>query len=103
MTVKQDELDLMEREILTDFFGGTSRENFIMKFGIFKYDLSSKIQKYINKMEDLLNPIMDDNGMIDVDEVRKYISLPAEFTAKKQFRPVEFYRTIRPMIKEFVR
>ena len=29
--------------------------------------------------------------------------LKAKFTAKKQFRPVEFYRTIRPMIKEFVR
>lgn len=103
MSVKQDELDLLEREILKDIFGGSTPDKFVIRYGIFKYDLSSKIQSYINKLEGFMSPLMDENGLMDVEEVKQYLKLPEQFSARKKFRPVDFYRdNLRPILRSIL-
>lgn len=96
--IKQLELDLAEQQLLTDLFGGYTPDRFVMKIGIFKYDLSPKIQKVLNDFEGIVKPIMNDQGQIDMSELRKkfasdYISLPDGL-----YRPIEIYRKIQPLV-----
>lgn len=96
--IKQLELDLAEQQLLTDLFGGYTPDRFVMKIGIFKYDLSPKIQKVLNGFEGIVKPIMNDQGQIDMSELRKkfvsdYINLPDGL-----YRPIEIYRKIQPLV-----
>lgn len=103
MSVKQEELDLLEREILQDIFGGSTPDKFIFKYGVFKYDLSPKVQTYIDKFESIIGPLMDDSGLMDVEDIKKYIRLPEAFSANKKFRPVDFYRdNLRPILRSII-
>jgi hypothetical protein len=103
MSVKQEELDLLESEILKDIFGGDTPDRFVVQYGIFKYDMSPKIQSYIDKLESFLKPLMDENGLMDVEEAKKYLKLPEQFSAQRKFRPVDFYRNnLRPILRSII-
>lgn len=99
---RQEELDLLETELLTDLFGGISADKMIFKTGIFKVDISAHIQKLIDRLEEILIPIMDDKGLIDSKNLKSVLNLdPAILSAipNKKFRPIEVYRKLSPFLK----
>ena len=96
--MKQQELDLLEMKVLDDIFGGHNRENLIFRAGIFKYDIYPKVQEVINRVESVLLPIMDDNGYINMTEVKKYIEIPYMSLPDGNFRPIELYNWLAPLL-----
>ena len=103
--IKQLELDLAEQQMLTDIFGGYTPDNFVMKIGIFKYDLSPKIQKVLNDFEKIVKPMMNDEGKIDLSELKQYITSDYINIPDGLYRPIELYRKIQPVIgglKEYI-
>lgn len=103
--IKQQELDLAERQFLTDVFGGSEPERFVFRLGIFKYDFSDKVQKVLNDFESIVKPIMSDNGKINLSELRKRI--PTDFIniPDGEYRPIELYAKMQPLVaglKEYI-
>lgn len=96
--MKQHELDLLEMKVLDDIFGGHNRENLVFHIGIFKYDMYPKVQEVINRVESILLPIMDDNGYINMSELKKYIEIPYITLPDGNFRPIELYNWIAPLL-----
>ena len=96
--IKQLELDLAEQQMLTDIFGGYTPDKFVIKVGIFKYDLSPKVQKVLNDFEKIAKPMMDDEGKIDLTELRRYISSEYINIPEGRYRPIELYKKIQPFI-----
>lgn len=99
---KQEELDLLESEILNDLFGGVSADKMVIGAGLFKIDLSGRVQKMIDELESVLLPVMDDKGLISTKDIKAVLNVdPAVLSAlpDKNFRPVEAYRRISPIIK----
>lgn len=94
----QKELDLFEQQVLTDLFGGYTADKFVMKVGIFKYDLTPKIQKTIADFETFIKPFMNSEGYIDGTQIKKYISIPYLQIPDRLFRPIELYREIQPLL-----
>lgn len=94
----QKELDLLEQQVLTDLFGGYTADKFVMKFGIFKYDLTPKIQKTISDFETFIKPFMNSDGYIDGTQIKKYISIPYLQIPDRLFRPIELYRELQPLL-----
>jgi hypothetical protein len=96
--IKQLELDLAEQQVLTDIFGGYTPDRFVIKVGIFKYDLSPKVQKVLNDFEKMVKPMMTDEGKINLAELRQriasdYINIPDGL-----YRPIELYQKIQPVV-----
>lgn len=103
---KQEELDLLETEILNDLFGGVSADKMVFKNGLFKIDLSGKVQSLIDEMESVLLPIMDDKGMISSKDIKSFLNIdPVVLSVfpDKSFRPVEVYRKISPIIQKLAK
>lgn len=99
-SLQQTELDLIEQKILTEIFGGYNPENFIVRFGIFKVDLSDKVQKYINRFEELVMPAMDERGYINGSELKKYVDGKlAQIIPEGNFRLIDIYDQIAPTVK----
>ena len=96
--VKQQELDLAEQQILTDIFGGYTPDKFILRAGIFKYDLSGKVQKVLNDLERVVKPLMNDEGQINLAELRKYFATDFINLPEGLYRPIELYRKIQPLV-----
>lgn len=96
--VKQQELDLAEQQILTDIFGGYTPDKFILRAGIFKYDLSGKVQKVLNDFERVVKPLMNDEGQINLAELRKYFATDFINLPEGLYRPIELYRKIQPLV-----
>lgn len=94
----QKELDLLEQQVLTDLFGGYSSENFVIKYGIFKYDLTPKIQKLITDFEQIVRPFMDEDGYVDGIKIKQHISIPYLQIPDRLFRPIELYRELQPLL-----
>lgn len=94
----QEELDLFEQQVLTDLFGGYTADKFVIKFGIFKYDLTPKIQKTIADFETFVKPFMNSDGYVDGTQIKKYISIPYLQIPDRLFRPIELYREIQPLL-----
>ncbi len=95
--MQQMELDLFEKKLLTDLFGGYEPERFIIKFGIFKYDLSDKVQKYITLFEELAVPCMNEQGLVDVKKLKNIISDKIPLP-DNQFRLVDVYSKVSPFV-----
>lgn len=96
--IKQLELDLVEQQILTDIFGGYTPDKFVLRAGIFKYDLSGKVQKVLNDFERVVKPLMNDEGKINLADLSKhfvadFINLPDGL-----YRPIELYSKIQPLV-----
>lgn len=94
----QKELDLLEQQILTDIFGGYNPENFVIKFGIFKYDLTPRIQKMITEFEDMIKPFMNNDGYVDGTKLKSVIDIPYIQIPSRLFRPIELYRELQPLL-----
>lgn len=103
--IKQQELDMVEKQILTDLFGGYEAHNLVYKFGFFKIDLSPKIQKMIRDFESLLKPIMDDEGYVDSSIVKRYINEDMLVLPDRKYRLIDLYRKYQPFfmsIKKYI-
>ena len=103
--IKQQELDLAERQFLTDIFGGHEPERFVVRIGIFKYDFSDKVQKVLNDFEGIVKPIMNDEGKVNLSELRKRVSIDYVNIPEGEYRPIELYRKIQPLVaglKEYI-
>lgn len=96
--VKQHELDMFEKQVLTDLFGGYEAHNLVYKFGFFKLDLKPKVQKMIQDFERIVKPLMDDNGSIDSSEVKKYINEDMLMLPDGKYRLIDIYRRIQPFL-----
>lgn len=94
----QKELDLLEQQVLTDLFGGYTADKFVMRFGIFKYDLAPKIQKIITDFEKVVKPFMNNDGYVDGIKIKQHISVPYLQIPDRLFRPIEIYRDIQPLL-----
>lgn len=99
--MQQLELDVFEKKVLTDLFGGYKAENFVINFGIFKYDLSSKVQKYITLFEELAVPYMDEQGLVDGAKIKTILQDRYKILVPdNKFRLVDIYSNISPLISK---
>lgn len=96
--IKQQELDFVEQQILTDIFGGYNPENLVLRYGFFKMDLTPKVQKAIGDFEKIVKPIMDENGYVDSREVKKYINEKIIHLPDGKYRLIEIYRRCQPFV-----
>jgi hypothetical protein len=96
--IKQQELDLAEQQMLTDIFGGYTPDKFVLRVGFFKYDLSSKVQKLLNDFENIAKPMMNEQGQIDLSQLRKYVAIDYINIPDGLYRPIELYRKIQPLV-----
>lgn len=96
--IKQQELDLAEQQMLTDIFGGYTPDKFVLRVGFFKYDLSPKVQKVLNDFENIAKPMMNEQGQIDLSQLRKYVAIDYINIPDGLYRPIELYRKIQPLV-----
>lgn len=96
--MKQHELDMVEKQILTDLFGGYEAQNLVYKFGFFKLDLKPKVQKIIHDFESLAKPMMDDEGKIDSANVKKYLNEDMIKLPDGKYRLIEVYQKCQPFL-----
>lgn len=96
--IKQQELDLAEQQMLTDIFGGYTPDKFVLRIGFFKYDLSPKVQKILNDFENIAKPMMNEQGQIDLSQLRKYVAIDYINIPDGLYRPIELYRKIQPLV-----
>lgn len=96
--IKQQELDLAEQQMLTDIFGGYTPDKFVLRIGFFKYDLSPKVQKVLNDFENIAKPMMNEQGQIDLSQLRKYVATDYINIPDGLYRPIELYRKIQPLV-----
>lgn len=96
--IKQQELDLAEQQMLTDIFGGYTPDKFVLRIGFFKYDLSPKVQKVLNDFENVAKPMMNEQGQIDLSQLRKYVATDYINIPDGFYRPIELYRKIQPLV-----
>ena len=69
--VKQSELDLAEERLLTAVFGSTeidAKTQWLLKF------LNININDYIQNFENMIKPLMLDNGMVDATLARSLVA-----------------------------
>lgn len=101
--LKQTELDIFEQQLLDDIFGGHTPEYLVINKGIFKFDLSNDVQNYINKLEEFIAPLMDNQGYIHGSEIKKYLRGHwADVVPEGKFRLIEIYGQVAPLIKQFI-
>ena len=99
--LKQAELDLFEQAVLTDLFGGASSEHMTFGSGIFKVNISDHVQRYIDKFENLVLPLMDDQGRIEGLKIKQYLlGNLAVIVPDGKFRLIEIYRQAAPLIRK---
>ena len=96
--IKQLELDLVEQQMLTDIFGGYTPDKFVLRYGFYKYDLSPKVQKVLNDFEKLVKPMMNEEGKINLSELRKYVAVDFINIPEGLYRPIELYTNIQPLV-----
>lgn len=101
--IKQQELDFVEQQILTDIFGGFTPDKFVYRFGFMKIDLEPKVQKLIHDFEGFVKPIMEDDGTIDAGKVKKYINEQYISLPDGKYRLIDIYRKGQPFLTSIVK
>lgn len=96
--IKQQELDFVEQQILTDIFGGYTSDKFVYRYGFFKLDLSAKVQKAINDLENFIKPMMDESGLIDSTQLKQYFNDNLITIPDGKYRLIDLYRKIQPFL-----
>ena len=101
--IKQQELDFVEQQLLTDVFGGYTSDRFVYRYGFFKLDLSAKVQKAINDFEGFIKPLMDDDGMINTTDIKKYFNDSVVYIPDGKYRLIEIYRKAQPFLSSIIK
>lgn len=100
--IKQQELDFLEQQVLTDIFGGFTPDKFVYRYGFFKLDLTSKVQTAISKFEGIVKPIMDDNGYIAGADLKKFVNEDFFKIPDGKFRLIDVYRKYQPFVGSLI-
>ena len=99
--LKQTELDIFEQKLLDDVFGGHEEQNMCIKKGFFELNLADNVQSCLDKLEQMVIPLMDDHGYIIGSEIKKYLSGQwKNIIPEGRFRLIEIYSQVSPMIKK---
>lgn len=101
--IKQQELDFVEQQVLTDIFGGYTPDRFVYRFGLFKIDLTSKVQKAIGDFESLVKPMMDDEGYLDTSHIRSYVNENLINIPEGRYRLIDIYRKGQPLLTTVIK
>jgi hypothetical protein len=96
--IKQQELDFVEQQILTDIFGGYTADKFVYRFGFLKIDLEPKVQKLITDFEDFIKPYMEEDGSVDVSKIKKYVNEQYINMPDGRYRLIDIYRKGQPFL-----
>jgi hypothetical protein len=96
--IRQQELDMVEKQVLTDIFGGYSSNNLVYRFGFLKLDLSPKVQKIIKDFEGFVKPLMSEDGYIDSAEIKKFVNEQIVVIPDGKYRLIEVYKKIQPFL-----
>ena len=98
--VKQNELDIAEERLLTNLFGSTTidaRTEWLLKF------LNIDINNYIQNFENVIKPLMLDNGMVNSTQLRSLVSdkypLLVNLVPSTDFRIVDIVDTLTIVLK----
>lgn len=92
---KQQELDLLEEAVLQDLFGGTSADKMVINLGLFKIDLSPRVQRGIDALEAYLSPLFDEDGTLNGSTIKTAVDVNLP---DGKIRPVELYRKFSPLV-----
>lgn len=101
--IKQQELDFVEQQVLTDIFGGFTPDKFVYRFGFMKIDLEPKVQKLIHDFEDFVKPLMEDDGTVDVTKIKRYINEQYISLPDGQYRLIDIYRKGQPLLTTIIK
>jgi hypothetical protein len=98
--VKQNELDLAETKLLESLFGSTeldAKAQWLLKF--FNIDINNTIQTF----ENLMKPLMLDNGMVDASLTRSLVAtkypLISNIIPSQNFRLVDIVNELTTILK----
>ena len=96
--IKQQELDFVEQQVLTDIFGGYTQDKFVYRFGLFKIDLTPRVQKAIGDFENLIKPMMDDEGFLDTSHIKSFINEAYINIPDGKYRLIDIHRRGQPLL-----
>lgn len=98
--VKQNELDIAEERLLTTIFGSTTID--VKTEWLLKY-LNIDINEYIQNFENIVKPLMLDNGMVDASLTKSLVStkypLLSNIIPSTNFRLVDIVDTLTLLLK----
>jgi hypothetical protein len=104
MNFRQAELDLFEKQLLTDIFGGIEPDKMVIGKGLFKLDVSGKVQEYIDMLEEAILPFMDEQGSIKGGEIKSRVSgWLSEVIPNQNFKLMDVYVHISPIVQNIAR
>ena len=101
--IKQQELDFVEQQILTDIFGGFTSDRFVYRFGFMKIDLAPKVQKTIEDFERFVKPLMEEDGSIDIGKIKKFVNEQYINLPDGKYRLIEIYRKGQPFLTAIIK
>ena len=101
--IKQQELDFMEQQILTDIFGGFTADKFVYRFGFMKIDLAPKVQKAITDFETFIKPMLEDDGTLDVGKIKHYVNEQYIQLPDGKYRLIDIYRKCQPFLTSVIK
>lgn len=101
--IKQQELDFVEQQILTDIFGGYTPDKFVYRFGFMKIDLEPKVQKIITDFETFIKPYMEEDGSLDVSKIKKYVNEQYISLPDGKYRLIDIYRKGQPFLTSIIK
>lgn len=96
--VKQQELDFVEQQVLTDIFGGYTPDKFVYRYGFFKFDMSDKVQKAIAQFEQFMKPMMDEQGFVDMSQLKRHVNENIIRLPDGRYRVIDLYRHVQPFL-----
>jgi hypothetical protein len=101
--IKQQELDFVEQQVLTDIFGGYTQDKFVYRFGLFKIDLTPRVQKAIGDFENLVKPMMDNEGFLDTSHIKSFINEAYINIPDGKYRLIDIYRRGQPLLTSIIK
>lgn len=101
--IKQQELDFVEQQVLTDIFGGYTQDKFVYRFGLFKIDLTPRVQKAIGDFENLIKPMMDNEGFLDTSHIKSFINEAYINIPDGKYRLIDIYRRGQPLLTSIIK
>lgn len=101
--IRQQELDFMEQQVLTDIFGGFTADKFVYRFGFMKIDLAPKVQKTITDFENFIKPLLEEDGTLDVGKIKQYVNEQYIQLPDGKYRLIDIYRKCQPFLTSIIK